>query len=324
MNAMISLSADLDPSQFASGLPTAAAEKLRRLADAAEDFHGGLEAISEKIHGRLLPQRQHAAETMSMLNKRLVEGDPRLTAAQKELAAVDGELTRAKDVEAFRAARWRQANRSADRCRRYVQANAATELNAVAVPSVKLARSETWADAVDRLRLKIADVKKQIDITQLAPVPSAENISRVRTIVDNMAAAGRPDIFAMVEGNGGVRWPTIDAAAEVHAVTTGGHTSIGRAHLQTIDVTGLMAYLFRDKLIEALEAEVLAMSDDGKALSAADKRKRIEELQAQCLDLEFQEESVIEAAEGVGIVIPRRDDVDPRAVLGITGPAMRD
>ena len=48
---------------------------------------------------------------------------------------------------------------------------------------------------------------------------------------------------------------------------------------------------------------------------------KIAELEAQILDLERREESLIEQALDQGQVIRRRADADPRAILGICDPA---
>lgn len=65
-------------------------------------------------------------------------------------------------------------------------------------------------------------------------------------------------------------------------------------------------------------AEIDALPESALALPAADRERRIAELNAQLDQLERTEESLIERAIADGQDVLRRPAADPCAVLGVT------
>jgi hypothetical protein len=84
------------------------------------------------------------------------------------------------------------------------------------------------------------------------------------------------------------------------------------------DVLGLFAWLHKDALIARFETEIAELGDgDDGALDDQQRRDREEEIFAAMLQVERTEEAAIEVVEASGGECRRRDDADPRAVLGL-------
>jgi len=78
-----------------------------------------------------------------------------------------------------------------------------------------------------------------------------------------------------------------------------------------------VAWLHKDALLQKLllDTEVEFYADDEHALSDEQRAQRITALRSQLLDAERVEEALICASE---IPVLRRNDPDPRAVLGLS------
>lgn len=110
--------------------------------------------------------------------------------------------------------------------------------------------------------------------------------------------------------NEGVIWPT--APIKVIYQSQGLNT----IRAVSADGLGLLSWLFKDKLIAALDAEIDAISDDKNALSDEQRDARLAKLHDDLLDAERAECALIE-----GTAIAHRTDTDARALLAIVGPA---
>ena len=81
--------------------------------------------------------------------------------------------------------------------------------------------------------------------------------------------------------------------AKGHPCDIGG---LGNANAALPDARGLMAWLHRDAMIAALEAEIDAVADDGQAIAADEREARLVKIAAEKLHAERREEAVITAA----------------------------
>src|SRR5207253_2358032 len=93
---------------------------------------------------------------------------------------------------------------------------------------------------------------------------------------------------------------------------------VGFAAHDAPDVLGLITWLMKDQLIARVEAQIDELADDENALDDAARVRREGDLLAEILVTERLEEATIEAFAADGLSVPRRDDADFRAVLGIT------
>jgi hypothetical protein len=83
------------------------------------------------------------------------------------------------------------------------------------------------------------------------------------------------------------------------------------------DVLGLLAWAAPGLILDSLLSEIDAAASP-HGLSDEDRAERIRALNEERLAVERQEETVIESAEAEGIMIERRSDASPEAVLGVT------
>ena len=102
------------------------------------------------------------------------------------------------------------------------------------------------------------------------------------------------------------------------------HLFKGERLLTAIGETGtdglaVFAWLFKPQLIEALEKEIDAASDDTAALSETDRAKRLVEVERDRLAVERDEELFIRCANDAGVTVHRRRDANPLAVLNLEG-----
>jgi hypothetical protein len=179
---------------------------------------------------------------------------------------------------------------------------------------------------VAALRIRIAETVADLRAVAAAPFPASHLRPLIRQGIEDLASRGTPDLFAAVEvGDGRVRWRTLNQRDQIYGhvdVAVGDQRisapMVGFASDQGIDPLGLICWLLKDKVLEALDAELLQAADDGRALTPQQRAKREADLRARLLDLERREVIAANLA-----AIDLRPDCDVRAFLGIDGPAPR-
>jgi hypothetical protein len=77
------------------------------------------------------------------------------------------------------------------------------------------------------------------------------------------------------------------------------------------------AWLHRDALVKALEAETDALASDRDSLTDAQRAAKEAEIEADLVAVQREEIALIAKAAADGLHIASRADCDPRAVLGI-------
>lgn len=322
-------------------LPAAVQEKLDELMDRRDAAHAGLMRIEdERQEARADLQRSAArlsqmedAAGRSMFRKvtplppkdsggigqrfetRTVQppSDEDLVVQRAEVAKLQRRMDRINASYNRASAQFRAIAGPADRIAVYVERRLASGAVKFAEPiQVRLSKGQTAPDAVEAIRTEIADLKASISTVETAPRPSAETKAAARQMVEALAESGRPDLAPSVQHAEAPRWPT--TLCENFA----GRPLLDLEAARQFDTPGLLAWLLKDRLIAALDAEIDALTDDAAAIATADRPKRVAELKAQALDAELREEAFIVAAEHQGVTIDRRHDIDPRAFLGLT------
>lgn len=148
---------------------------------------------------------------------------------------------------------------------------------------------------IDALRAQISDLKGRREQLQSAPVPKAEALRRMDDYLAGLSA--RAEIFlnasAFMERGERYRAPALLSS------------NIGEVAI------GFLVPAIRDRLTVQIGEKYA--SGDGPA--AETHRQMLAKLDAEILELEFAEESLVRAAEAAGMEILRRHDADPRAVL---------
>lgn len=158
---------------------------------------------------------------------------------------------------------------------------------------------------IEEIRGAIADLRNARQQIASAPVPASEASAVLGQMLDRWEAGGRN------------RYIGIESI--VHAATSGQVPQIEIHQSATIGhILGLLVPLLRPQLEAALTAAVEGHYQTvPPGLSAAERARRLAELDQELLRLEALEEQAIEAAATGGLHVDRRPDAAVEAVLGI-------
>jgi hypothetical protein len=170
--------------------------------------------------------------------------------------------------------------------------------------------SEAVEDGVLRCREEILRLSAEKASVAIATPPLTDLHLAANVHVEALAKRGAPRI-AVVNGQLSVRPSVIEAGGNIGS-PTGKHEGT-LAHL---------AWLFPEALRDRLHQEIDRQHEaDVKrgvlVMSCAERDARIAAIDREVLLLEREEEFLVELGETFELHLPRRDDADPRAVLGI-------
>lgn len=171
-----------------------------------------------------------------------------------------------------------------------------------------------WPQAVEEQRGRLAGLRDRRGAVEKAPRSVAEAVEQVKAHVARLRETGAPDVKYLLRPGGGVsdiRWPETNS---YHRKDGG-----GTARTRVPDVPAILAWLYGKDLEAALVAEIEAAagSQATETLTDAERARLLAELDAEILQAERIEESMIRAAAVEGLEILRRPDADPRAVLSV-------
>lgn len=319
----------------AARLPELAAEKLARLCQADNQAGvllrdagerqmraGDRKRAAEADLARLQRTREGAGRPVTRTSSYMRGGDPmdatpyvvpasdaRLREAEAELSAARAALDAVtREIAELTARRSRLPEaiiawlgRLDARIEPHRDANAGSK-----------AKGRATVAELERLRSRVSDLNAEIAAVRAAPPPVAVVIDRARQQVAAMAEHGRPDYLAAIEGVGPVKFR--EQLLQMQTATPAGP---GVTAHSMPDVLGLFAYVHRDALMQKLEADLTELADDEGTLTDEEKAKREQQLHIEILEAERAEEAIIEELELSGLPVARRDNADPRAVLGI-------
>jgi hypothetical protein len=176
-----------------------------------------------------------------------------------------------------------------------------TRLEMAPMPEPRLIDGETVTQAITRTRTEISTTDAHLRTIKSAPLPKADQKKLVHKYVEQLQTAGRPRVSI---DHRGVRVDFLDPQRADPA-------------LAFRDSINVMAWLRPADFVTALESEIDMMPDPVLAMTAEEREKRTSELSARLDVLERQEESLIEAALAQGVVVARREEASPLAVLNV-------
>lgn len=281
-------------------LPLQSAEKVRALIEAKDLAYGGLRLATIAVEECY--QRLHHAEDNLTRNIHAEDGVER---SLHTIARTKAELARLKGVEERARGAWEKFGFLAG-LRDWSSTHYAGggQLAHYPLPPAKLAKGEMPRQSLARVRQEIENIEKAWSEAQQAPMPIDEIKAELTATVDAIAARGAPSIDPRIR-NG-------DPAKIHHALRleTINGSKVGNGG------SDLFVWLMRDQIVDKLSALADAMTING-AMSDADREKLFSDLADRRLELERTEESIIVAAAREGMVIDRRLDADPRAVLEV-------
>jgi hypothetical protein len=239
-------------------------------------------------------------------NRQIVEAERELAEATAELDALNAriEAQQAKIGGLVPAlTRWITS----------IPAGVAIELHRDNRGARKAAKGGATVADIETQRRLILEKRAEAEQTRAAPYPAAEVKAMLRRQVAGIAARGEPNVLGCIERLSPVRFPEIHKTNPV--VTAAG---AGIVSDSSMDIVGLFFLIHGDDLLAWLDAKVDALAEDRIALSSEDRQSQERKLLAEILDIEREEERLIEELE-TSASIQRRDNADPRAVLGLSG-----
>jgi hypothetical protein len=312
-------------------LPAPARVRLDKLRARADELHAALLRASDErneyAREKLDAERRlhELTDKVAAMGKGNMPVDADHPAAKQAIARRDraaAQLEQANDRYEARSARWHDAKGLVSGIERWLSALPPdAKIKSYAGPPPKSAKGETAFAAIERVRRTRTELEAAVHKVRSAPVLSSTAKARIKSEVDALAQAGRPDVWPAVENRESVRWPTRSINARVMgvAVTQGAPTNLdGHAIAELPNTLALMLWLFKDHVIAALNREVDQISDDKAALSDEERALQENALLESILDAERAEEALIQIAEAEGMEVGRRRDADPSAVLNIT------
>lgn len=301
-------------------LPPEARRKLEAMQDAAAMRHAALRLASDRqqeAHQAWWDADMQLSRLLAMPSATDRHGTERPDVVQQRakvehLAAARDRAARAHEVA---AAEWRALKGPEQSCSDYVKRRLiGVHVEMAPAVEARLPKGETIQDAVERLRGEIHAMNAEARRIESAPFPASEVLARLLGTVDALADHGRPDVRPVFRDlKESARWPE----APVYSYRGQRAQDGGMAQ----DAAALICWILKEPVKAALKREVEAIAKDADAVPAADRPRLLAELLVKRMHAERVEEAFIEMAAASGVVIPRREDADPRCILGLADGA---
>lgn len=304
---------------MAARLPAPVRKKLKALRGLAEEqreYRLRLSAkrtalmeripkFADEIEAMTLPL--HAASRFGNAGRGLAEGSAEVREARLQLASAREDLEAANAIYADgRAGTTASLVASLES---FLRARPAMIFKIAPAEPPPRRKGETLPDAIENRRRRLRELAADREAVMRAPLPSTLSKQTARAQLAELAQRGRPDVFGLIEFGRPIEWPRIPVTSAMQ--------DLPQIIRETVDGAALMCWALGPALVEAIEREIDLQSDDAHALTTADRRKRLAEIDDDRLAVEREEEALIEMAEAEGLQIFRRSNADPRAVLGI-------
>jgi hypothetical protein len=284
-------------------LPTEPRERLTRLIFEAD----GLMSASRDAQHRRNALRDEIDQQRRYIETRMKAGP---------VADDDGSVRIANDAIKFKSQELGDLDRAnADRHARLqpVAALVRRALDAIAaVPASKVlqpAKHErpnvrgSHADAVDRVRSRIASLKARRAEIEQAPLPIALAKEAATAQIEALAERGRPDLSGLIADGYSIGWPKSSEMA-------GG----------TPDDVALtiFAFVHRAAITTAIHRQIEQEASDEGAMAPADRDAALKKVNGEIEAAERTEAALIDDAREHGVIIECRGDADVFAVLAIS------
>lgn len=164
--------------------------------------------------------------------------------------------------------------------------------------------TKNYQKAVDEIRQKIQDTRRERDQLATEPLPAAEVQARTDAWIERKAERARRR-FSIAGQHLARPGGRVEAEADPFTV-------FARGEAKATDVGPLLCAMFPERVRDAVMAGV---NTDADAVPMSERPARLAELDRQVLELECAEEDTIREAAAAGVTIERRPDVSPDAIL---------
>ncbi|OHV26226.1 hypothetical protein BBJ66_05780 [Rhizobium sp. RSm-3] len=304
-------------------LPPSAQEALEALRERVSDVYDLVEAASRKRE-RARADRDEAERIFKNIavTHRLQEGHSKYDELKGRFDKAHKNFIDVQDRGSGLSERWQSQKRLLTRVETYVKL-LRSSANQAPSPSMKVPAADRLLLDIDKQRNEIATLFADRHETLSKATPSAEIKARARAEIEEMARRGRPDVTRMVNhGPGeGVAWPDYEAIGRGSGMGVPLPGDVGFTRFIQAAHLPLIAWLFKDRLLDAINAEIDANSEDDQALSVEQRVKKLAEIDARILAAERIDVALVRHTGGA---VDYREETDPRALLGIEGPAADD
>lgn len=308
-----------DPAGYADRLPESAAVRYHRLRDATATAYSILRGTMDR-KADLRAMGQDAASRLDALKRprnggvALTGDDVPVKEAQKALDRAAAEMDRIAPIESAQSAIWNARAGLARDAETFVRdaLDRGQAFAARPTPAPKLAKGETVADAVERLRRRGRELDADLNRTKAAPIPAGIAKVRMRSQIAALAERGRPYVAGLIEHGTDIEFADVQRST----LARGDHVAyVGWVEPDTI---GLLAWLHHDALVARLEAEIDAEAgDDAAALDDKARAAQIATITADKLALEHEEAALCWLAMDQGLNIEHRPEIGAEALLGV-------
>lgn len=296
---------DLFPEHLLNYLPTESRQKILLLDEAREAAmianKAAGDALFEAYERRdgLAVKVQHAIENSVSAHSRKMTDEDR-EALFRPVRSVEREIEEKLQPRAKRAAKAFEAFAFLDEVSAWLRDAKAVgiRLSHSPLPDIK----GDYHRVVESQRRRLDELDNDWHTASNAPRPLEDAKAAVIAEIDQLAAKGCPTADVRIREGSPVR------LAHAFGITGEHNTHGALAH----------AVIWLNR--EALKAEAIALLGDKEpagAMADTDRDRAFDMIAAERLDAERTEEGAIAAAAAVGIVIVRRRDADPRAILEV-------
>lgn len=301
-----------------STLPLECVERFRVLQQRRDEAHVLLRSAIETREEvrldifRIEGQIKHWQAPRGQGGPGLTDDAPQIVAEKQKMRRKQADQARLNTAYEARAAIWQNLSALTRNIEQFVTARPdGSVARVVARDAPELKKGEDLLGAIEARRRRLRELESDLHGVRCAPWPSGVAKQKMRAEIEALAEAG-PDVTGIVEHNGPIGWPLTNYRFDVYNVPAPGVVAFG----QLVDPKALIAWLFKDQLIDRLSAEIDECADDNAALDAKARAEKEAEALSDILACEHAEAALIEQAQAQGLPVAYRVDCDPRAVLG--------
>ncbi|MDA9465336.1 hypothetical protein [Bradyrhizobium sp. CCBAU 53415] len=291
-------------------VPAFVADQILSLRDFVGDRHAALTRINDE---RRLSwsAREKAESSLAELKRRygkfLDITKPPASQLDEEIARHAAVVRRCDARSAELSTMWQGADRLRIALEDYVKENASA-LVPFEGPTPQLLDGETALVGLERVARRVRSLQADRIAILAAPFPSALAKKRVKAQLEALAAGARPDVADILDRLGEAKFATVPLQT---FGDSGNHVGVN-----SIDVLGLLSWLFPKEFEARLAKEIDGQAEDDVALDPAQRSARLAVVDADLLTSEREEAAFAELAGQ----FPRAD-IDPRAALKLADSA---
>ncbi len=250
---------------------------------------------------------------------RVTPDESRLDAQRAKIAAAEAERNQREAALQHLSEKRNALGRLVQNIEDYLvrlDADVSLEMHVGAAP----ARGTNPLAATGEARARLAALRAERQQIETAPRTADEVKKILHRQINALASTGEPNIARLIDGD----TPGFSEMVGRASFPVLGHDLRGNEIRGTgtlPDAVALVAWLAHDELLARLDGLVMAQAQDDVAIDAEGKIKRLAANRAAMLAAEREEERFLELTEAEGIEVLRREDADPRAVLGLADSA---